>query len=276
MSGSTDADTRRLIERLVRETLERLLRGEAEPAPPKPLLVLLLGGRSHQPEALALVRALAAETPTQLLIPSCYNERFDPREVEALELPLPPLFAPGLLAARKLLEDAAGLVVLLPRLSTFAKAARGLADGVPSLLLTESLANGLPTFAAGGDYVFADWPASMPPAMRRGENSLGALAQRDLDVLSSWGLEYRPHPAELFGLATRRLGTGAPSLEETQTQQHHPSTTLKPSSGFVTAEDVVAAFQQGKRQLVLGRGVRITDAALEEAASRSVTILRTD
>lgn len=263
-----------LIAEIVRLVMARLA-GEAIPGfeAARPVLFVLTGSPFGHDAALDLLKSANARGPIEVFAASCYFERHGG---DALAAALP-----GVEILRELptskheatLNRAAAAVFLLSRRSTLSKVARGLADSSPTLLLTDALMRGMPTFAAGGDFHPDAWPKTTPTLMRRGSQSLGDLAERDQKRLQAWGMVYKLEPAELLGpildawkLPRRSAdaplppgGWGAADL-------------VKPPSGFVTITDLRNLHGQGVRHLRLAPGVRMTDAAREELIALSMTI----
>lgn len=260
-----------LVEEIVRQVLSRL-KGEALPGVPraKPFLFVLTGAVHGHDAAIDLIRSACSRAPVEVFAASCYTERHGEAALATL--------GEGCTVRRELpasqfsetFSRVAGIAFLLPRFSTMARAARGLAEGGSSLLLQEALMHGVPAFSAGGDLHPESWPAKAPLLMRRGADSLGEAAARDLAVLQSWGLVHRREPAELLGLILDAWklppSTGAPP------EGSRSESLVKTLSGFVTVTDLRSLHAEGVRHVRVAPGVRITDAALEELERLSMTV----
>ncbi len=271
-SPANDPVLAALVEEIVRQVIARL-KGEALPGVPraKPFLFVLTGAAHGHDAALDLVRSACARAPVEVFAASCYAERHGVGGLGALGegCTVRHEFPSGEFAAA--FARVAGIAFLLPRFSTMARAARGLAEGGSSLLLQEALMHGVPVFSAGGDFHPDAWPATAPLPMKRGADSIGEAAARDLAVLQGWGLVHRREPAELLGLILDKwnLPRGAATAIPPGAQSESLVKTL---SGFVTVNDLRALQSQGVRHVRVAPGVRITDAAIEEMERLSMTM----
>jgi hypothetical protein len=263
-----------LIAEIVRLVMARLA-GEAIPGfeAARPVLFVLTGSAFGHDAALDLLKSANSRGPIEVFAAPCYFER---NGGDALAAALPDVEILRELPTAKheaTLKRVAAAVFLLSHRAVLSKVARGLADTSPTLLLSEALMRGIPTFAAGGDYHPDAWPKTTPTLMRRGSQSIGDLAERDQKRLQAWGMIYKLEPAELLGpildaWKLPRRADGAPLPPG----GWGAADMVKPPSGFVTITDLRQLHSQGVRHLRLAPGVRMTDAAREELLTLSMTI----
>lgn len=266
---------RALVEEVVRAIITRQMGFPADAAKPKPLVVVLAGAERGHDEALALVRQLAAAGPIEVIAPICYRDRNGCTKLlrKLGEFPVHENLLPAQREA--LVRRSGGLVLLLPQRCTIAKSARGLADSLPTQMLVDALAHGIPTFCAGGEADEQSWPATMPAMMRRGPESLGRLLEQDLKTLTMWGMQFRRHPAELFGLIVKAWNRPQSAWERLLKPPEvalSGGPKLHVSSGFVTVSDLREFHRDGGRHLRIVPPLKLTDAALEEARQLQITV----
>lgn len=261
---------RALVQEIVEAVLARLL-GAAQLAPPKPILFVLTGARRGHLEALALLRAVAPQAPCAVLLADCYRSLHGNAAAE--DPAVAPLLRTAADAAawREHALAAQAIVFPMPTMAWTTRVALGLDEAPEAMVAVEQLLGGLPLFAAGGDIDAETWPGTVPPLMRRGEGSLGGHTMAMRQRLEQWGMKYRRHPAELYGMlvkvsaATDPRGAAPAKLA--------PAGTIALfREQFVTVEDIRREHERGARHVLLGPGARLTEAAREAIGELSMTL----
>jgi hypothetical protein len=264
----TPEQVRTLVEQVVAAVIAAQA-APAAPAAPRPVLFLFSGAEQGMADALALLRGVAVHGPVTALACPCHTAGIDGLR-EAIAAGRGTLIeSPHMADARAALAASAGLCIAQPTAAMLARAARGMADTLASRILVEALAQGHPSFAAGGEADTDRWPATMPPAMRRGPRSLGEWLAEDLRALESWGLVFRRTPAELHGPLVNLWKPGAAPVVQKATDGYAE---IAPASGFLTADDIRKCHREGLMAIAPAKGIRITALARDEAARLGVQV----